>query len=358
MSQHVSELDTPCVAIDLPRVERNLREFQIYLDQHGIANRPHIKTHKLIEMTRRQLDLGAKGIACQKLSEAAAMADCVNDILIPYNIVGAAKLPRALELARKVTLTLACDSLATAEPLAAAFDSAGESVRLIVEVESGAGRVGVPNAEAAVDLAQAIDRLPGASFEGLMTYPPAGVACGAGALFEEIIARLATSGIASPIVSYGGTPDMWRAHEQLPAITEHRAGTYIYFDRMQVQAGACSFEDCALAVIATVVSIQGDHGAIDAGSKALTSDLGGLEGHGLIVEYPDISIAKLSEEHGHLDLSQASKRPVVGDRLTIIPNHVCPVSNLFDRVYGLGPGGHKDGIVEEIFTVAARGAVT
>ena len=353
----IDDIETPCAVIDLDRVERNLDRWQGYLDQHGIANRPHIKTHKLVRFTRMQLEKGASGIACQKLGEAEAMVEGLADlgpldIMIPFNIMGPAKLARAAALGRRCRLTLACDNEAMVAPMGAAMASAGCEVGLVIEFDSGAGRCGVSSVEEAVGLAKTIERTPGLSCRGFFTYPPVGAASRVQAFFDDATGRLKEGGIETDIRSNGGSPDMWRAHEVTNA-TEHRAGTYIYFDRMQEKAGSGSIEDCALHVHATFVSRHGDRACIDAGSKSLTSDLGGLSGHGMIVEYPDARIFRLSEEHGHVDLSASATKPAIGERVRIVPNHVCPVSNLFDTVV-LARGGE----VVAIETVNARGRVT
>jgi len=347
---HIDDLDTPAVLIDLDRVEANLRRWQAYCDEHGIANRPHIKTHKLVEMAHRQIELGAVGIACQKLGEAETMAEGgIRDILIPYNVVGAAKMPRAVALAERIDLTLSCDSIDVARPLAEAFAAAKRRVRLVVECDTGAKRCGVTTPEAARDLARAVDALEGAEFAGLMVYPAPQTNAVTNGFLGEAKSLLDQAGLPAELVSNGGTPAMWTAHEVTHA-TEHRVGTYIYYDRMQMAAGAARLEDCAITVLTTVVSRQSDRGALDAGSKALSSDLGGQETHGLILDYPEIRIAKLSEEHGHLDLSPSAARPRVGERVRVVPNHACVVSNLVDEVVGV-----RGDRVERRFKVAARG---
>ncbi|MCB9942715.1 MAG: alanine racemase [Geminicoccaceae bacterium] len=332
----LADIETPFVAVDLDRVMRNIDRWQGYLDRHGIGNRPHIKTHKLVSLARLQLEKGAMGIACQKLGEAEVMVEGLADrgpldLMIPYNILGNSKLQRAAALSKQCRLTLACDNEAMLLPMAQAMQAAGSEVGLVIEFDSGAGRCGVATIEEALALAKLADSLPAIRFEGLMTYPPTGGAAKVRGFFEDAAAMLAESGIETRIRSNGGSPDMWKAHEVTNA-TEHRAGTYIYFDRMQEAAGSATFEDCALSVHATVVSRHGDRACIDAGSKSLTSDMGGLAGHGLIREYPLAVIRQLSEEHGHVDLSASSDKPRIGERITIIPNHVCPVSNLFDEV--------------------------
>ena len=349
----VDALDTPCVLIDLDRVERNLRRLQEYCDAHRIANRPHVKTHKIPDFAKRQVELGARGIACQKLGEAEVMADAgLDDILIPYNLVGPHKLRRAVDLARRVTLSLTCDSAATAEGLSAAFSEAGSSVALLVECDSGAKRCGVQSPAEAAALARRIDELPGVAFSGLMTYPPPGRLPEVQAFLTEAVAQCASAGLEAAVVSSGGSPDMWAAHT-VTAATEHRAGTYIYYDRSQVEYGAASLDDCALSIRATVVSRPtADRVIVDAGSKTLSSDVMNIDGHGTVLEYPAARLYQMSEEHGNLDFSGESSRPAIGEVLTIIPNHACAVSNLHDVVYGV-----VGETVERTYPVAARGRV-
>jgi D-serine deaminase-like pyridoxal phosphate-dependent protein len=349
----VDELETPVVVIDLDRVERNLGRWQDYCAGHGIASRPHIKTHKVPELARRQLELGAVGISCQKLGEAETMADhgC-DDILMPYNILGASKLARARALAGRIRFRASCDSSAVARGLGEAFAGAARPLEVLVECDTGAGRCGVASPAAVVELASEIDRLEGLSFAGLMTYPARGGTAAVQAFMTEAKAALGRAGLEAGIVSSGGSPDMWHAHEA-PVASEYRVGTYIYYDRSLVAAGAATLDDCALRVHATVVSRPTpDRAILDAGSKSLSSDLLGLSGHGLIVEYPQAEIEKLSEEHGHVDLSHCAARPAIGERITIVPNHACVVSNLVDEV--VAARGDR---VERRFVVAARGRV-
>lgn len=351
----IADLDTPIALVDLDKVEANLKRWQDFCDEHGFANRPHIKTHKLVELAKLQVELGARGIACQKLGEAEVMADAgIDDILIPFNLVGAPKLARAVALARRIRLILVADSAEVSDPIGKAFAEAGQEVEILVECDTGAKRNGTQTVEETVALARHIAATPGLRFAGLLTYPPPGGQPNVVAFFTETVARLKEHGIAAPILSSGGSPDMWTANEQGP-VTEHRPGTYIYGDRMQMRAGCIGLDDCALTVLATVVSRPTpDRAILDTGSKALTSDLAGLNGYGRIMEYPDAVIANLSEEHGHVDLSGVSgPRPRVGDKVRILPNHACPVSNLYDQV-AFCRGDH----VERLVDVAARGRLT
>ena len=328
----IEELDTPAVMIDLDRVSANIKRAQDYADEHGFALRPHIKTHKLTRFARWQLEVGAAGITCQKIGEAEVMADAgIRDIFLPYNIVGARKLARLVALARRVSLSVTADSAATVAGLAQAF--AGERpLSVLVECDTGMGRCGVQTPEAVVELARTIEASAGLTFKGLMTYPAAGQVEANAAWLARAKQALIDANLAPEIVSNGGTPDLWRAHEVASA-TEHRPGTYIYLDRFQVEKGVGTIDDCALTVLTTVVSRPtADRAIIDAGSKALTSDTLGLEGFGLVLGYPEAVIRSLSEEHGTIDLSACAARPRIGERLRIVPNHACVVSNLFDRV--------------------------
>lgn len=351
---HPDAVDTPCVLIDLDKVERNLGRAQKHFDGLGIPLRPHIKTHKLPRFARTQVELGALGITCQKVGEAEVMAEAgLTDIMLPYNILGAAKLERLKALSRKVKLTLCADSAETVAGYAQAFEKAREPIDVLVECDTGAGRCGVQSPPAAVALARLITQHKGLHFAGLMTYPPQGRADEALEWLRQAVATLSELGLKPEVVSTGGTPDMWHNWPK-DLITEYRPGTYIYMDRSQVANGAATYEDCALSVLATVVSRPTDKRiVIDAGSKALTSDLLGQVGYGHIAEFPHAIITSLSEEHGVIDLPSPSARPQIGAQIEIIPNHACPVSNLFDRVH-LTRRGH---LVDSV-DVAARGKVS
>ena len=191
----IDDLDSPAVLVDLDRMERNLRGFQDYCRRHGLDNRPHIKTHKVAGFARLQLELGAVGLTCQKLGEAAAMADHgADDILIAYNILGTAKLRRAVALARRIRLRVTCDSEAVASGLSEAMAAAGLELGVLIECDTGAGRCGVQAPAAAGVLARAIDALPGLRFDGLMTYPLAGAQAAVGAFIDEAVAVCAAAG--------------------------------------------------------------------------------------------------------------------------------------------------------------------
>lgn len=331
--RRLEDLETPVPVIDIDVVERNLRRWQQRCDTLGLANRPHIKTHKLVPLAKAQLGLGAQGITVQKLGEAEVMAEAgITDMLLTFNVVGRHKLERLADLARRTAIKVVADNEAVLEGLSHAASLAGRAIEVMVECDTGAGRNGVQNPHAAMRLAQAIDRTAGLSFGGLMTLPKNGARAHMAEFLDAARMGLAASGLDVPAVSTGGSPDMWK-DEGLGHVSEYRAGTYIYGDRMQVAVGSATPEDCALAVLAAVVSVPtADRAMLDAGSKALTSDLLGLEGYGEVRALSGARVYNMSEEHGFLDISRVNDKPKVGDLLRITPNHVCPVTNLFDRV--------------------------
>jgi len=348
-----SDLDTPAVLIDIDRVTQNLERAQDYADAHGLKLRPHIKTHKLPRFAQQAMDLGAIGITVQKLGEAEVFADAgITEIFLPYNIIGPAKLARLKALHDRVNITVTADSAETVEGLSRTFAESAKPLTVLVECDTGMGRCGVQSPADALALAEKISNSPGLTFGGLMTYPAAGQVESNAAWLAAAKLALTGAGLAPAIISNGGTPDLWQAH-QVTAATEHRPGTYIYMDRFQVAKGVGAFDDCALTVLATVVSRPTENRAIiDAGSKALTSDTLGMTGFGLIEAYPDAVITGLSEEHGTIDLTNCAEKPQIGDKLRIIPNHACVVSNLFDQVTLI-----SNGAVVETVEVAARGRV-
>ena len=349
----IDDLETPAIVIDLARVEANLKRAQAHADANGYKLRPHTKTHKIPRFAQRQVELGAHGITVQKLGEAEVMADAgLTDIFVPYNIIGDKKLSRLKALNERITIAVTADSPDTVAGYAAAFArSAAPPLTVLVECDTGGARCGVQSPAQALALARQIESSPGLRFGGLMTYPPRGEMAAADRWLGEAKTMLETAGIEVPVVTAGNSPDMWHVGDRV--VTERRPGTYIYFDRSQVAFGAAGYEDCALTVLATVVSRPTSTRAIvDAGSKSLSSDLFGQTGYGCLMGHEDIALAALPEEHGIITLPTPSDWPRVGDRVRIVPNHCCVVSNLFDDVNLV----HADGSIETV-PVAARGRV-
>lgn len=347
----VSSLDTPVATVDLDAVERNIARMQGYCDEHGLAFRPHIKTHKLPALAHMQMRAGAVGITCQKLGEAEVMeAAGLRDILLSFPLVGATKAERLAALAGEATVSVVGDSDVIARGLSPALARAGTEVGFLVECDTGFGRTGVQTPQAAADLAELVHALPGLRFDGLMTYP---TLPGTGPWLRAAIDEIQARGLPVATVSGGGTPTFFSNHE-VPEVTEVRAGTYVYGDRSCIANDSVPLEDCALRVRATVASRPTpERGILDCGSKTLTNDPAeGADGgdRGLIVEYPEARIYALSEEHGHVDFSACASRPEVGEVITIVPNHACGCTNLHDEVVV-----HRGGRIVGFWPVAARG---
>jgi D-serine deaminase-like pyridoxal phosphate-dependent protein len=350
----VEELDTPALIVDLDALETNLDRYQRYYDQHRIGLRPHIKTHKTIEITRMQLARGAVGITCQKLGEAEAMVDggIDTDILIPYNLIGAQKLRRLATLARRVRVSVAVDSEYTVRGLSEALAAAGVSVGVLIEVETGAGRTGATAPDAAAVLGRLVDRLPGLELRGIMGFPtpPA-----ARPLLAETLAQFDRAGLPHPVVSGGSTKSALQAHE-LPELTEYRAGEYPVGGVGHLREGRHTVEQCALRVLMTVVSRPTDGRAIlDGGTKTLSASvLRGADGDSLghLVEYPAARFYGASEEHGHVDVSGCERKPAIGELVQVIPVHPCPCVNEHDELVAI-----RRGRVEATWRIAGRGRI-
>ena len=346
---------TPAVVIDLDIVERNIARLQAACDAAGLANRPHIKTHKSPALAALQREHGAKGITCQKLGEAEVMAaGGQDDILISYNLLGDEKMARLARLLRDGIEVRPCaDNPVAVDFYADAARRAERTLGVLVECDTGRERAGVETPGEAIELARRIAGQGGLRFDGLLLYAPETRMPETQAFLDAIKAGLAEHGLTPAIVSTGGTPNL----RQLGAITgatEHRSGTSIFNDRMMMACGAATLEDCALSVYATVVSRAGpERGILDSGSKTLTADPGGgLDGYGLIREYPKARIKGFAEEHGMLDLGACAQKPEIGETVSIIPNHVCVVVNMVDQLLTV----RGDQIVGTI-PVEARGKI-
>jgi D-serine deaminase-like pyridoxal phosphate-dependent protein len=351
-SQIANDFGTPAAVIDLDRVERNIARVQRLCREAGLANRPHIKTHKSPVLANLQVAAGAKGITCQKLGEAEVMADGgIDDILISYNLLGEATLGRLGALLKRVTVTVAADNPTVIEALTTAGRIAGRPLAVVIECDTGRKRAGVDDPKEAIELARLIQAKPELSFAGFLFYPTEQSWPQTQRFYDEALRGVRAAGLEPSIVSTGGTPNLVNLG-QLAGATEHRAGTYIFNDRMMLACGSAALEDCAFSVYTTVVSRAGpQRGILDAGSKTLTADTGALDdGFGLILEYPQAKIHAFAEEHGFLDLSRSNDRPPVGEVVRVIPNHVCVVVNMFDRMIAV----RGDRIVG-VLPVAARG---
>jgi D-serine deaminase-like pyridoxal phosphate-dependent protein len=310
-----------------------------------------MKTHKIPAIAQMQIDAGAIGITCQKIGEAEVMADAgIKDIFLPYNIIGESKLTRLMALAKRINISVTADSEFVIHGLSKSAGKAGQTLTVLVECDMGMGRCGVQSPVEGAELARTINKLPNLHFGGLMTYPNNP---DLDDFVNETKSQLKKDKLDVEQVSGGGTAVMWQAHTH-STLTEHRAGMYIYGDRLTLRSGAVTMDTCSLRVLATIVSRPTrDRGIIDAGSKTLSMDLYGLENYGHICEYPDAKIYNLSEEHGFVDFSECKSKPEVGERISNIPNHCCVVTNLFDEVVG-----QRDRQVELTWQISARGKVT
>lgn len=349
----VEDLDTPAVIVFLDRLEANIARVQRLIARQGIGNRPHVKTHKIPAIAHMQMQAGAVGLTCQKLGELEVFIDAgvCDDYLLSYNIIGPRKTDRLMRLAVRVKrLAVVADNDVVLRGLSEAGLRHSRDIPLLIECDTGFGRNGVQSPEAALDLARLALKLPRIAFEGLMVFPNS--APRTHEFFTHAVKLFREAGIALPVVSGGGTPALNHLAE-FPMMTEHRAGTYVYNDVMMVHSGVASWEDCALQVRATVVSRPSPERAVlDCGSKVLTSDQYYVQHYGRLPDYPGAVISALSEEHAIVDLTQASKRPKIGEVVSVIPNHCCSVSNMNDEVHGV-----RNGMVELTWPVAARGKV-
>jgi D-serine deaminase-like pyridoxal phosphate-dependent protein len=358
----LSDMETPALLVDLDRLERNLDRTASYASTHGLALRPHVKTHKSPVIAEAQLARGARGLTCATPYEAEVMAAVCDDLLVAYPPVGAARARRLAALPRDVRLTVALDSTQAVAEIAEAARDARRNVAVYVELDLGMHRVGVAGTETAIAIARRVKAESSLEFSGLAFYPghirePVGEQGKKlheiGAALERALDEFAGAGIRPRVVSGGSTPTLWRTHD-IPGVTEFRPGTYVYNDRTTAAIGACEWDDCALTVLATVVStaVPGQ-AVIDAGTKALGREpVRGAagEGFGQLLEHPEVLVTRMSEEHGVLELGDTSWRPAVGEQVRVVPNHVCIVVHLGDLVYGM-----REGRVETSWPVAARG---
>ena len=336
---------TPYILLDAPIVQRNLSQLAQYTSRHGLGVRPHTKTHKSTFLARMQLENGAIGLTVAKSGEAQVMAQVCNDLLMAYPAIDPARCQALAELAKGRTVRLAIDSTTAADAIASAASAAGTVIGILVDLDVGLHRTGVQSAQDALALAQHISQKRGLRLDGLLFYPgQLGLSmtdhevalADIDQQLAEVIDLWRRHGLEAKIVSGGSTPTAYNSH-RVTRMTEIRPGTYLFNDMNCVRAGSCTLDDCAARIITTVISTAvPDQIVLDAGSKTLTNDRCGPapdSGHGYIVEYPNAKITKLSEEHAQVDVTQCDRRPKVGDRVSVIPNHICPCVNLQDTIW-------------------------
>lgn len=343
-----SALETPTVLIDLDRLQGNIQRMQSVCQEQGLALRAHVTAHKIPEIARMQIDAGAVGIACASVSEAEVFAqEGFNDIQIPYNVVGPAKTARLADLTLFNRVTTSADHPSVIAGLADAARANEITIRVLIELTTSLERGGAAPSEV-VALAERIDKDENLHFAGLLVYPS----------IVDVLPRLAEAltslhkaGLGVDIVSGGGTATL-RKTKEIAEMTEMCAGTYVYYDWGSVLRHQADMDECAMTVLATVVSRPNSQRVIlDCGSKIL--GLNTAEGgHGFVLEYPDAFIYKLSEGQAHVDMSKCPELPVIGERVRVIPVRASAVSNLANYVYGI----RADDVQVE-WLVASRGLV-
>lgn len=354
----IHDLPTPALLLDWEALQRNLDAMSQKARSLGVALRPHLKTHKCLKIARMQRERGACGLTVSTLVEAEIFADAGFDDLTYAFPLEPGKIDRALNLAAQVALRVTIDDMATTEALEAAAAARDQAVHVWLKVDCGYHRAGVdPTTDYAVRLARILHEAPHLVFDGLLTHAGhaykatsrdellkiAGQERDVTAAFAE---RLRAEGIAVPAVSIGSTPTI-SVIDDLSGVQEIRPGNYVFFDRTQVALGSCRPDDCALTVMATVVSHQRESKrvVIDAGSLALSHDPGPVHldqepGKGVIITetspmviHPTLRVAALSQEHGIVQGSGPEDLAglTVGSKVRILPNHACLTAALFDE---------------------------
>jgi D-serine deaminase-like pyridoxal phosphate-dependent protein len=370
---HIANLPTPAVLIESSRLTRNLSRMQAMANARGLRLRPHAKTHKSTAIGALQIERGAVGICCAKLGEAEVFAAAgFVDIRLPYPL-NPVNADRVFALAERVTLSFIVDDPAVAQAWSDLAVQRGRRLEVLVKVDVGFHRCGIdPESASAPGVVRAIAAMEGLTFRGLLSHAGNGYGARSDREMRAVAAReaeilrdlTAAAQVRCEEISVGATPTA-RFSADEDGITELRPGNYAYFDRTQVGLGAATWDDCALTVLARVVSRPAaDRVILDSGSKTLTNDAArgftDLPGYGAVLRDPfaaepdpALAIERLSEEHANVRVVDGQTRLVTGDLVRIVPNHSCVVSNLVDQVW-LVDG---DTIVDRL-PVAARGRIT
>ncbi|MBX3070544.1 MAG: alanine racemase [Thermomicrobiales bacterium] len=357
-------VDTPAPLVDESILQQNIDDMAEIARGFGVKLRPHIKTHKSTVVAKRQIEAGATGIMCAKIGEAQVFADAgITDITVGYQIVGDLKIHRLLTLMEQADVTVCLDSLVAAEALSGALSSEGRTVKVLLEVNTGHDRAGVLYGQPAVDLAIGVAKLPGLQFTGVMTHEGHGsaqpaetireVSLEAGKRLVDTAEGIRAAGIQVDTVSVGSTPCAIHT-PGVEGVTEMRPGTYVYRDTMGFRYGIYGPDRCAVRYLATVSSRPArDRAILDSGAKTLAADgSAGFPGQGYVVGHPDVRLKALYEEHGVAILPETEEGMELGNRVEVIPNHVCTSVNLHDRLFVV-----RDGAVVDEWKVDARGTV-
>ena len=342
---------TPYVVADLDVIENNIKTMVTSLEKYHIKHRPHIKAHKSVYFANKQLELGACGITCAKVTEAQVFVENgFKDILLAYPIVGDEKLNLLGELMNKANITTIVNDKKHVYDLSKLSSKIKKIISVLIEIDGGINRGGLNPGKDTIDFYHKVKNIDGVKINGFLYY--------GGTIYREETLEdiknkakedssilVETKNILKDnnitVLSSGSSPSS-RFPQQLEGITESRAGNYIFNDVNALKVGLCNVDDCALRIKTTVISTPCKGSAIiDAGSKTLTSDLSKFKkGFGYVVEYPEIEIYNLNEEHGFLKFSPGIDLKI-GQILSIIPNHACVISNLCDEIFGINKKGEK-----------------
>lgn len=339
---------TPYLKINNEKLLTNIKTMQGFAHEQGIELRPHFKTHKTIEIAKLQKKAGAVGFTVSKLSEAETLVGHgFSNILIAYPVVGERNIKRFLDLSEKVKISVAMDDIDSIKTLGKAFESKGKKIDLLLEIDTGLNRLGVLPKEG-INRAELIKNIPGINFIGLLTH--AGHSYGANNIEEVkligedegkttvgLAQEMSAKGIGVNVISVGSTPTVLYSGK-IKGVTEIRPGNYVFYDNTQISLGVVKEDQCSLTVVSTIVGHPTEKRfIIDAGSKTLALDAGAhgkttVKGYGRIKGHGNLSITKLSEEHGIVEINGGSDLKI-GDMIEIIPNHCCPVVNLSDKLH-------------------------
>jgi D-serine deaminase-like pyridoxal phosphate-dependent protein len=370
---HIADLPTPAVLLESSRLTRNLSRMQAIANARGLRLRPHAKTHKSPTIAALQIERGAVGICCAKLGEAEVFADAgITDIRLPYPL-NPVNADRVFALAERVTLSFIVDDPAVAQVWSDLAARRQRRLEVLVKVDVGFHRCGIdPDSSSAPGTVRSIAAMEGLLFRGLLSHAGNGYLAQSERELQAVAVReaetlrdlMATAQIRCDEISVGATPTARFSADQ-DGITELRPGNYAYFDRTQVGLAAAGWDDCALTVLARVVSRPAaDRIILDSGSKTLTNDgargFTELRGYGAVLRDPfvpepdpSLAIERLSEEHATVRVIEGQTRLATGDLVRIVPNHSCVVSNLVDQIWVV-----DDHAVIDRLPVAARGRIT
>jgi D-serine deaminase-like pyridoxal phosphate-dependent protein len=358
-AESLTEVETPAVLIDLDQVERNIQEMAGAAGAHGVRLRPHVKSHKIPQLMRMQLDGGAIGATCATLREVETMIDAgCPSVTLAFPLLSAEKVARLQGMRERAEIRVTLDSVEAATLLGRAAGS--EPFDVLLEVDTGQGRLGRPPGTPSVELGLEIAALPGVRLMGVSSHAGHAYAATsrdeltriAAAEAEDLVRtseELIRRGVGVEEISVGSTPSA-RAGFGL-GMTESRPGTYLMNDANMVRLGVATHETCAAFVLATVISRPTpDRVVIDAGTKMLSSDGVGRDDWVHVLHRPDLRPAFLSEEHGVFRADDPAAAPRIGERVLVVPNHVCTMMNLADEVHLA-----RDGVVTDTVPVLARG---